>query len=653
MNRHHLSAACVVFVVAGVLAPSTVVAQEMRGCGTRPPVATAKASGDAPALARAVPLPRLGDSDVGWEVCVDVQDPRSLDVELEVFDADPTLTSTGEPVCISSNPGSVKRCRMASTRVTRDASTLWVRVVPTATIGATSFDLHVDTLQGPLIGNTGLYASDVELNADRTPSSTGVFLPSVYPLTDVRSYQRAHRVPFTASRLGVTLTTTRGAGLLRLGVYSGGGAANFPASLISASAMAASASSLYAVVPPSVRDGYVVVTLDGRIAEPTEYQLSIREYPSGWTEAVAPGYVYKVALDHDRYRALSTFARCRPAGISLVIVRECTEGTRPGDAYNLLREIVWGMPESAEYWTGDPSEPFVTFLGIDQLSTTLLIERTGKDFADVRQTVLRSSGPIWAVYIEDDLAQFETTATVVFTRDEELEQHMLEPPGSREVLRVSPGARVVRVGMKRFDADRLPINAVMEFSREGPTYPRRSWTRTYRVLDRSKVALSLGLLITARDVAVDRHEIVLIDRELRQPGRESEIVHVRDKRPAFATAILSWPTVRAKCAEERGPWWAPCRGWFLIPNLAFGIGLPMQGKKAYLAGFNWPVSGLDAVQVTAGIVGLRQQKLRRDIVADVPLPRDANIDDYTTVEWDANGVVGLTIDIGAIARRFR
>ena len=653
MKTRRLYALGLLALVSSIVAPAGAHAQDVRSCGTQQPVMTTGVSGSsASTLPMEVHLPPLEIRDQGWDVCAEVHDPRALDVELEVFDSNPTVLSA-EPLCISSHPGTTKRCRISRSRLT--SSTLWVRVVPTATIGETKVTLYARALQGPSIGNTGLYSSDAEPPSGAATLG-GTFLPSVYPLTDIRSYQRLHKIQFTATRISVSLATTQGAGLLRLSVYGDGSSPESPAALITASVMASSSTSLHVVVPPAVTSGYVLVTLDGRIAERTQYQLSVRAFPSGWSEAAAPGYVYKVALADRRYDELAMFARCRPTGLSVAPTSECSQGPRPADAYRMIRQLIWGMPwqdAAMDDWAKDPSEPLVVFIGIDQLSTTLLIERTGSEFADVRQTVLRSKQPLWAVYIEDDFAQFETTATVVFTGGQEHEQHILEPPGSREALRVTPGARVVRVGMKRFDADRVPINGIVEFSREGPTYPRRNWTRTYRFLDRSKIGLSLGLLITARDIAVDSKEVALIARDLREPGREAEIIHVRDDRPVFATAIVSWPTIRAKCAEERGPWWAPCRGWFLIPNLSVGMGLPLQGKKAYLAALNWPVSGLDALQLTAGIVGLRQQKLRQGVVADALLPADADIHNFIVTEWEVNGVVGLTIDIGAIARRFR
>lgn len=102
-------------------------------------------------------LPALAENDIGWEIILRIEDPRAVDVDLEVFANDPKGRFI-EPVCTSDELGATERCRVHADEFPDRRA--WIRVFPAEGTGSTRYSFQATPLMGPAIEGTDLYGSD-------------------------------------------------------------------------------------------------------------------------------------------------------------------------------------------------------------------------------------------------------------------------------------------------------------------------------------------------------------------------------------------------------------------------------------------------------------------------------------------------------------
>jgi len=111
---------------------------------------------DAPRIHKLL-LPELGDNGVGWEITLKIDDPRALDLDLEVY-ADNPKGRFIKPICLSDMLGSVERCRINADQF--PAKRAWVKVFVGSGYGRTRYSYAASTLEGPVIQGTDFYGGD-------------------------------------------------------------------------------------------------------------------------------------------------------------------------------------------------------------------------------------------------------------------------------------------------------------------------------------------------------------------------------------------------------------------------------------------------------------------------------------------------------------
>jgi len=182
-------------------------------------------------------LPLLDPGSVGWEISLLINDPTSLDIDLEVHTANPQNVRTALQLCRSDGSTSIERCRIKREDLPQKPGPpeVWLRVVPASKNGATAYTLDARVLKGPNIRSTKLYADDAKKDlSKKTPSTEGTFLWGDYLQGEQFGvFNHLYRIkPIESSegpeseeleKLLVTLNAEDGQTNLNLGIYNDDG----------------------------------------------------------------------------------------------------------------------------------------------------------------------------------------------------------------------------------------------------------------------------------------------------------------------------------------------------------------------------------------------------------------------------------------------
>jgi hypothetical protein len=551
----------------------------------------------------------------GLEVIVRVANARALDVDLEVF-ASEDAVSTGLPLCETGDIGPVKVCRVPIGALTERV--VFARVTPLAGQPDTSYSIEHRLLAPPALGATGLFGDDAAADGLSAESIVrGVIRRAPENVGSALQRSRIHKLTGARDGQVITLTSPAGTALLEASLYDASG------SLVSASERPRAQQRL--LIPEAQESGYVVVSAVGEMSSPVSYELGLRALQA---EDLIGGYVYKRGLTNPDYDALVEFANT-DAG---------TQSSRVRSVYEFVKRSFAGVLKE--------DEPVVAFVGISDVNRIRLLARDGEDFALSTQSGLGRARHVWAVYIEDDPAPFNTSIVVGYRGTAaELNDEFFDVPIARDSAAGPSGRRTVRFGMKKFRVKPPPSAMLVSFVRRSPTYGSLTASALYRSVGWSRIDWGLGAFFAATQIQrarIETPEAVPSDGSL--PSQDV-IVQNFDSRQVFAVATLKLTRFKEQAIDGRA--WAKA-----VPYLTGGIGLPTRGNSAYLLALSWPIIG-DAIQGTAGMVGIRQQTLVPGYQVGQRLPRFSDDSGFIYGRWRWQGTFGVTVDLRAVGKAVR
>lgn len=420
------------------------------------------------------------------------------------------------------------------------------------------------------------------------------------------------------------------AGFLSLSLYDQKG------TLLSAAYRPASQQALY--VPALVPSGYLLVRAQpARPGNALKYSLQMVERDKASVSYLARGYVYRTVIPEPTYQSLLAVADQDQGPAA----RQCAAA----DLFRLIADII-GPPvllERGETRAGDDTEqPMVVFLGLGGNSQIVQLRRNGADLESVAATTLGKAKDFWAVYIEDDNAQFETSIDVEFSKRASQSDFEGFNPLSAPVVAGNAGDAIpVRIGLRRFSVRQPPVTIQVAFTRQGPTYGLRQWHRVFYVFGWGTVNWALGLFVPGTEINVPYHSVVERDCELIacRPGENGLVVQDQLRRQVFATLILEWPEARSAFTDAIG--WNK----LLHPtSLILGLGLPSARDKAFYVGLSWPLAW-NRLQGTIGGVFGRYEKIAEGYRVGQLVPLGTPREWLTDHEWDLRPMFGLAVDL--------
>jgi hypothetical protein len=388
--------------------------------------------------------------------------------------------------------------------------------------------------------------------------------------------------------------------------------------------------------------------------------------------SLSAGNAFLYAVDVTAYDGLLAFARCDWVSYE---ARHKPATTTPTNTtagclatqMTALRERIYpfvsqltGRVSGREFVEGQPraalSEPMVVFFGLGGANRVLLLDcrdtagggdtRRCDKFAEPWQTTLQRARYVWGVYIEDEQTPFNTSIDVEFkARAPSVDYEEYDPRGliTATVAAKSSGAtRLLRIGYRRFRVREPPVAAQVAFSRQGPNYGLRQWTRVFRQFSTRWWVLSGAVFVPAANNSVTHVELESLPPTDGIPAR-AQIVADDPPAPVFATLVWRWPQVRG--LAENKPTTFSRLLVNLIPDIAGGLSLPTRRHNSYFVGGSWPILA-DRLSFIAGVKIYRDDQPAEGFAIRQVVPATVTVDVVRgRSEHHADFLFGLAVEL--------
>ena len=616
----------------------------------------------------------LPGSAEGVEVRLRITIEPTTEYELLVYATVTERDSFGTPLCATRMQGDEKACRFAAAALRGPSPsppadgqaqpadgparvTIYPAIVAVGDDPGEQrmYQFAVRALEGPILGESGLYGGDADETGLEGSFDAAVPGPLSRALVStpqddmsrspVLEYQRVHRVvhawndesdagaegPFLEDSLVINVASVGDVGVFSASVYSQLGlllsASERPALLQDVLVPAARGDEApvrrdAAGEPLRQRVLYVVVQLESELSDRVPYRITrdpVREFERG------AGYLFLRGLSAPDYRQLSRAGACETESNGCL-----------ADAFAAAVEFVG----SALGQERDEDEPVVVFFGLDDVNTIRVLDQD-----DPWRRTLGTTRDFWAVYLEDDETQFDTSIGVRFRAFAPDQAPRFDVPPRRGLAGRGGASRRLRIGIRKFRVQRPPVNVEVRFVRYGRVATIEEWTAVYGVAGSHWWDWGAGVFLGGTNIQVARVALI----ESGPPGfpaTHRNLSQLLSRRQGFLTGMFKLPVLTARAAEGR--LWAQV----LPKSLSVGIGLPPTGDNAYLLGVNWPIVG-EFVHGTVGLVFKQRPVLTGSYrVADLlPLTPPPLLDEVATKAMIRAFTFGVTFDLVAVGRR--
>ena len=99
---------------------------------------------DSPTKIHGLQLPKLDGNEVGWEIILEIAEPRIVDLDLKIYSSNPKDEFTA-PLCTSEETGSPEICRVNKGDLDDDGLA-WIKVIPVEGTGTTFYKVTIKKL---------------------------------------------------------------------------------------------------------------------------------------------------------------------------------------------------------------------------------------------------------------------------------------------------------------------------------------------------------------------------------------------------------------------------------------------------------------------------------------------------------------------------